>query len=171
MSNHISAISLMLAIALTGCQPTGPQTQSRSDEVSDKAARPPQASADPVELTDAQLCHLLSAEEVTAALGSQRTAGPHSFGGCLYENPNLPALRMFNSSHPTRAEHMELIKGLNGSCKDGPDDSLLCSIGFDAKNGEISAVWFTQDGAALEIESDAGMSDPEALALLASARN
>ena len=128
------------------------------------------AAAEQIELSDADLCARLSASEVGATMGSERTAGPAALGGCAYQRDDSPALRLFNSSNATREEHLEWMQALKAKCSDGTNGAVLCSVGFDIENEEISGIWFTAGDAVLEVEADGGMTAAQAEALAAAAR-
>lgn len=126
--------------------------------------------ATPLELSDSELCMRLTGTEVGSVLGSPRIGTAAPLGGCVYEAPSVPAVRLFNSGHATRSDHAEFMQALKASCSDADAGIVLCSVGADIDNGEISAAWFEHGGAVLEIEAGGGMTKAEALALVAAAR-
>ena len=121
------------------------------------------------ELTNDQLCAALTAKEVSAIVGSERSATADDMFGCKYETGSSPMINLQNSSQETAKEYADYSRSIGGEVRE-QDGAVLSSVAFDRQKGKTSEVWFLLDGAAVQIGFAAGLEPDKAIALVKAAR-
>lgn len=112
-------------------------------------------AADSAGETD-ELCKFVDAKQLSEAMGSEWKTAKGGYGGCTYSNSSRPDIVLVHVTQSTPAERLSHADGTTEKCSDGPAGTLLCSAGFDIRNGKVSFIWFARGEGAYELQYGEG---------------
>lgn len=118
--------------------------------------------------TGDELCVSLTAAEVSAIVGSNRSAIPTD-EACTYQAEGRPDMRLIISNSASKDEFLKSAKALGATIEDPTAAELLYSMGFDTKNLKTSGAWFQINGQEVELEFDGGLESEKVKALIKAA--
>jgi hypothetical protein len=156
-----AALALLTALAAACGGDAG-----SSDDSGEPAETPEPTAVAGWDLTTAELCTLLTADEVSAAVGETVTAEAQTFDGCHYAGATFSA--RLTETVFTAQEYEAYMPTLGASWvhEKEPGDAVLAYTA----DSLVMQAWFTAGGEAFELSIPDGLGESVVLALIAATR-